>query len=309
MRTQTRIFSVFTLLTTACSGTDFTFALDSGAPTDAALSVVDVQTKLDADTDASPTKADANTPQNDAGVDSKDPTPDASASDSETPDSGHVSDTGPDTSKNDAGMTDPDSGLPVPDAGSTPDSSTPTDAGSTDAGSTPDSAVDAPVVCTPTSCAGNVPQAICQGTIKSFPACSGADAVCLNGACVTCTPGENRCTTPVNNPNLAVGGSYYSGFQTCNAQGAWDAPVACSPGALVCNPSAGTCETTTCTPGEGRCDPIIEGFQACPGNLNNGYQACDNTGNWGATVGCPSVNGGCVYNCQAEGLAGCGPST
>ena len=313
------VVTCLALLTTACGTADFSVAVaDSGTP-DTDPMTVDVQTKPDAD--PMPKKTDADTPHHDAGMDTKAATPDSAVP---TPDSGHAVDAGEDTSKADAGKPDPDSGVPDPDSGSDSGSKKDADADAAkdDGGhAVPDSGEDAPVTCAPTSCAGNTPQGICGGTIKSFPACSGAEGVCLNGACVACTPGGTECGAQLSNPNPNVGGTYATSIRTCDVTGHWSSAELCAnavPGTTACTGSGGAASCGgTCQPGSRQCGVVSTDPEQCPNGQNCtacpgatmpqtngpfGIQDCNNAGNWDSAYDCNP--GACQYVCQMVGGQG-----
>lgn len=310
------------MFTTACAATEFSVAPAADGGSDQAADVQKVKVpkpdvgvvdalNQDAGADAG---SDTAKPEHDAGVDTK-PTPDSSSTDDAGHDAGSKTDAGDDSSsgRGDAGhdaMTGSDSGGDASGGDATTGSDSGSDAAQ-DGG--PDAA------CVPTSCGpGNVPQAVCHGQVVNFPACSGADAVCLSGECVACAPGTNRCTTPVNTVIHGSAGSYYSGYQTCNSHGVWKSSVACSPGALVCNPSSGSCEATVCTPEAEQCAPVSctpgttgcapDGrYQTTCGELAGGFQSCDDTGNWSAPQLCETLTfqTSCSTLCTPSTLAEC----
>jgi sulfatase modifying factor 1 len=89
-------------------------------------------------------------------------------------------------------------------------------------------------------CAGKHPgDTVCRGqTIAScgpdlvtttvVKTCDSTTPVCLNGACVACSPDDKRCDVAGTN-----------GVQNCGSNGAWMAPVACGGTKPRCN--SGTC--------------------------------------------------------------------
>lgn len=58
-------------------------------------------------------------------------------------------------------------------------------------------------------------------TTTLVTACSGETPACLKGSCVACTPGATKCSG--------------NSVQTCNAQGAWEAPTDCPAATPVCD--------------------------------------------------------------------------
>lgn len=67
--------------------------------------------------------------------------------------------------------------------------------------------------------------------------CTGNTSVCLDGACVACSPGSKRCSL-LGRP------------QICSAAGSWSDEAPCAGATPAC--VAGTCQT--CEPGARRCD-------------------------------------------------------
>lgn len=74
-----------------------------------------------------------------------------------------------------------------------------------------------------------------SGQWKADDTCTGATPACLDGACVTCTPGSISCVLP----SSAVSYEAY----TCGTDGNWGAtPVQC--GSFACDAANGGCQVT-----------------------------------------------------------------
>ena len=97
------------------------------------------------------------------------------------------------------------------------------DAG-TDGRAPPDSSFDAGCTNGASACLGAIPEECTAGMWVTSAACSGADPVCLHGACVQCAPSATRCS----------GGTP----ETCSDAGSWQPQAACACTEILC---AGSC--------------------------------------------------------------------
>jgi sulfatase modifying factor 1 len=99
-------------------------------------------------------------------------------------------------------------------------------------------------------CLKSIPQMCTSGAWVSAPAaCSGADPVCLNGACVACSPTTTQCSE--------------NGIETCGSSGQWGAAVPCASSQTCLNATSGaTCVTIpsclTSAAGLSSCGPTGE---------------------------------------------------
>ncbi len=221
-------------------------------------------------------------------------------------------DAGQDTGKtDDAGDAGVDSSPDAGDAGKTDDAG---DSGKTDdagdSGKTTEGGSEGGV-CIPTSCGpGNVPQAICDGGIVSFPACTGTDSVCLAGACVECAPStvetpDTQCATSTSDP---LGGAYFSGIQTCDSTGHWSPAVGCGSSTPVCTGpiGSGICGGV-CQPGAQECHveygqytklgACLSDATCCHEPDYEGVETCTLTGEWGHAE--DRFHGNCATGCSA----------
>ena len=97
-------------------------------------------------------------------------------------------------------------------------------------------------------------------TATAVQVCGDLTPVCQGGVCL-CTPKTTRCDAAGSN-----------GVQTCDSNGTWGGPMACTNQTCVNGSCQGVCE-----PNQRQCDPAG----------SNGVQTCDASGSWGPSEGCP----------------------
>lgn len=124
-------------------------------------------------------------------------------------------------------------------------------------------------------CSGSQPQTCVNGVwLANGAICSGALPVCLDGACVECSPGAKSCASP-------------SQPSTCNSTGAWATGAACSSSTQECF--------------EGTCVHICCGASIC--ELGSGSYCA------ASSAGAPSCLNGCYlgHTCSFGIVKACDP--